>query len=125
MVFLNVRSGTINAPISRKENSIIERCVSSDGQVAITHYEVLKEFKDYSLVECKLETGRTHQIRVHMAYIGHYLLGDGLYNSNANNFDLINIQALHSYKMEFIHPVNKNKIMLEADLPEDIKKLLK
>ena len=124
-VFLKIRSGTVNAPIARKENSIIERCVSSDGQVAITHYNVLKEFKNYSLVECKLETGRTHQIRVHMAYIGHYLLGDGLYNSNADKFDLIGRQTLHSYKMEFVHPVNKNKILLEAELPNDMRNLIK
>lgn len=123
-VFLKIRIGIINVPISRKENSIIERCVSSDGQVAITHYEVLKEFKDYSLVECKLETGRTHQIRVHMAHIGHPLLGDGLYNSNTNNFYLISRQALHSYKMEFVHPVAKDNVFLKADLPDDMKKLI-
>lgn len=121
---MKIRIGIINVPISRKENSIIERCVSSDGQVAITHYEVLKEFKGYSLVKCKLGTGRTHQIRVHMAHIGHPLLGDGLYNSNTNNFDLISRQALHSYKMKFIHPVFKNKVLLEADLPTDVKDLI-
>lgn len=124
-VFLKIRIGIINVPISRKENSIIERCVSSDGQVAITHYEVLKEFKDYSLVECKLETGRTHQIRVHMAHIGHPLLGDGLYNSNTNNFYLISRQALHSYKMEFVHPITKLNVLLKADFPNDLKSLIK
>ena len=119
-----IRNGIIDAPIARKENSIIERCISSDGQMAITHYEVLKEFSNYSLVQCKLETGRTHQIRVHMAHIGHPLLGDYLYNKNDDASLLLNRQALHSYKMEFVHPVSNNKILLEAEIPEDIKKLI-
>ena len=119
-----IRSGTLNFPIARKENSIIERCVSDIGQNAITHYEVLKEFSDYSLIECKLETGRTHQIRVHFAYIGHPLVGDSLYNINSNVNSLIHHQALHSYKMEFIHPVTQNTILLEANLFEDMKNLI-
>lgn len=114
--------GTINAPIARKENSIIERHVCSNGQNAITHYEVLQEFEDYSLVKCILETGRTHQIRVHMAHIGHPLIGDSLYG--IKNQNLINRQALHSYKINFIHPISKQKISLEAPLPKDIKKLI-
>ena len=124
MDFYLKRSGIISAPITRKENSIIERCISSNGQEAITHYEVLKEFDGYSLVQCRLETGRTHQIRVHMAYIGHPLLGDYLYNKNNNANLFIDRQALHSYKMEFIHPVLKEKIFLEAKVPKDIKKLI-
>ena len=73
---LNEKQGTINLPIARKENSIIERCINKNGQTSITHYEVLKEFvdKNYSLVKCTLETGRTHQIRVHFKAIGHPLL---------------------------------------------------
>lgn len=116
--------GIIDAPISRKENSIIERCIDLSGQMARTHYEVLKNFKNYSLLECRLETGRTHQIRVHMAHIGHPLLGDSLYNKNDDVKSLINRQALHSYKMEFIHPINKKNILLEAEIPKDIKKLI-
>lgn len=119
-----LKSGVIDAPITRKENSIIERCISLDGQTAITHYVVLKNFASYSLLECRLETGRTHQIRVHMAHIGHPLLGDSLYNQNNNALSLINRQALHSYKMEFIHPVINKKIILEAEIPEDIKNLI-
>ena len=114
--------GTINAPIARKENSIIERKVSNNGQTAITHYEVLQEFENYSLVKCILETGRTHQIRVHMAHISHPLLGDSLYSSY--NQSLINRQALHSYKMNFIHPISKQEISLVAPLPKDINKLI-
>ena len=119
-----IRSGIIDAPIARKENSIIERCVSSEGQFARTHYKVLKEFDNYCLVECKLETGRTHQIRVHMSHLGHPLLGDSLYNQNDNSTSLINRQALHSYKMEFIHLILKHKMLLEAEIPEDMKKLI-
>ena len=92
---LKQKQGTINAPIARKPGSIIERYVSENGQTAITNYSVLKEFDNYSLLECKLKTGRTHQIRVHMANLGHPLLGDNLYNSN-NSLKLINRQALHS-----------------------------
>jgi len=115
------KQGMINLPIARRDNSIIERCISDDGQTAITHYKVLNEFDTYSLVQCRLETGRTHQIRVHMAYIGHPLLGDTLYGINSN---IIERQALHSYKMKFIHPVFNNEIMLEAEIPLDIKKLI-
>ena len=115
------RSGTINAPISRKENSIIERCISDNGQVSITHYEVLEEKKiknlPISIVKCTLETGRTHQIRVHMSYINHPLLGDDLYGKNTS---LINRQALHSYRISFIHPVTKQIVNYEAPLPNDL-----
>ena len=120
---LKEKAGTINAPVARKENSIIERSISPNGQTAITHYEVLKEFNNYSLIQCTLETGRTHQIRVHMAHIGHPLLGDNLYNPN-EDLKLINRQALHSFKMEFIEPISKEKIHLEAKLPEDMKKVI-
>lgn len=104
---LNNLSGTINLPITRKSGSIIERCVSDSGVPAITHYEVLKNFENYSFVKCKLETGRTHQIRVHMASIGHPILGDTLYGSASN---LVDRQALHSYKISCIHPVTMEKL---------------
>ena len=112
------KSGTINLPIARKENSIIERCISEDGQPSITHYEVLKDFDNYSLVKCSLETGRTHQIRVHMSAIGHPLLGDSLYGSIS---DLIDRQALHCYNLQFIHPVNNNVLNFYGELPIDFK----
>lgn len=116
--FFDKKSGTINLPIARKENSIIERCISENGQPAITHYEVLKEFDNYSLVKCSLETGRTHQIRVHMSAIGHPLLGDSLYGSIS---DLINRQALHCFNLQFIHPVYNNDLNFWGDLPNDFK----
>lgn len=117
-------NGTINLPIARKPNSIIERCISDKGQEAITDYEVLKEFKVdsdcFSVVECSLKTGRTHQIRVHMAAIGHPLLGDTMYGVSS---PLINRQALHSYKISFIHPATNKTLELTCELPDDMKNL--
>lgn len=118
---LESKSGTLNFSIARKEGSIIERTVSSDGDSAITHYDVVKEFNNLSLVHIVLETGRTHQIRVHFSYIGHPILGDTLYGSHS---ELINRQALHSYKLTFIHPVTKKVVSLEAPLPNDIKNII-
>ena len=118
----NNKSGTVNLPIARKPNSIIERCISPNGQVSITHYVVLKEFENYSLIKCFLETGRTHQIRVHMAYINHPLIGDTLYGTYSN---LINRQALHSSCIKFIHPILNKKISLSSAIPTDMQNLLK
>ena len=115
------KSGTIDLPISRKQGSIIERTINENGKKSITHYEVLKEFDNHSLVHCKLETGRTHQIRVHMQAIGHPILGDTLYGKYS---DLINRQALHSYKIQCIHPVTGKKLNLVSDLPSDIQILI-
>jgi 23S rRNA pseudouridine1911/1915/1917 synthase len=114
------KSGTINLPIARKPGSIIERCIDSKGQYSVTHYTVLKENKDYSLIKCLLETGRTHQIRIHFASIGHPLLGDTLYGSKS---DLISRQALHSYKISLIHPITKTKLDFISEIPKDISKL--
>ena len=118
------KHGTINAPIARKENSIIERCVDKSGDTSITEYEVIKynEEKDYSVVKCILKTGRTHQIRVHMNYIGHPLLGDTLYG---NASELINRQALHAYKTRFIHPINKSHVSYIAPPPYEIISIIK
>lgn len=118
---LESKSGTLNFPIARKEGNIIERTVSSDGDSAITHYDVVKEFNNLSLVHIVLETGRTHQIRVHFSHIGHPILGDTLYGSPS---ELINRQALHSYKLTFIHPVTKKELILESSLPNDIKNII-
>ena len=117
------KKGIIDLPITRKENSIIERCISDIGDKSITEYEVLNEKKElnYSILRCRLKTGRTHQIRVHMSYIGHPLLGDDLYGGKQ---DLIKRQALHCKKISFIHPINNVEIIAEADLPEDMNKLI-
>lgn len=116
------KSGTINLPISRKENSIIERCISENGKTSITHFEVLNEFDNYTLVKCVLETGRTHQIRVHMSAIGHPLIGDYLYGSVSN---FISRQALHCYKLGFVHPISNIYMNFRSQLPFDFKNLEK
>lgn len=120
---LNEKQGTINLPISRKEGSIIERCIDEKGSPSITHYLVLNKYidKDYTVVQCTLETGRTHQIRVHMSAIDHPLLGDTLYGKESN---LISRQALHSHKVSFIHPITKERVTYIAPLPYDIRKLI-
>lgn len=115
-------TGTIEEPIGRKSNSIIEREVRKEGQYACTHYKVLKESDSFTHVELRLETGRTHQIRVHLSYIGHPLLGDDLYGGSTQ---CINRQALHCCKISFFHPFLNKVLYFEADFPEDFKNLLK
>lgn len=115
------KSGTIDLPISRKSGSIIEREINKNGKPSITYYEVIKDFPNYSLLKCKLETGRTHQIRVHMSAISHPILGDTLYGNPSN---LISRQALHSYKIKFIHPISKESISIISSIPSDMYKLL-
>ena len=109
--------GVINAPIGRKEDSIIERAVRKDGQEAITHFKVVKPLQEEMIVELSLETGRTHQIRVHMASVGHPLLGDDLYGGS---LDKINRQALHSWQLQFFHPILKEEMSFMIDLPPDM-----
>lgn len=110
--------GVIDAPIGRKEGSTIERMVDfENGERAVTHYKVLERKKGKALVALNLETGRTHQIRVHMKYIGHPLIGDFLYNPECK---LMERQALHSYRLEFTHPITKEEMVFMAPLPEDM-----
>ena len=118
---LNKKEQIINAPVARKEGSIIERCVASNGDYAITEIKLIKKYENYSLIKCILKTGRTHQIRVHLSYIGHFILGDDLYGQKS---ELINRQALHAYKVSFIHPIYKNKIEIVAELPKDMKNII-
>ncbi|MBS4172059.1 RluA family pseudouridine synthase [Bacillus sp. FJAT-49736] len=112
------KSGTIEEPIGRKETSIIEREVRQDGQYACTHFEVLKQFEDFCHIKLWLETGRTHQIRVHMSFIGHPLLGDELYGGRTDRFRR---QALHCSNLQFIHPVTKEEMHFHSEIPEDIR----
>lgn len=115
-------SGTIDAPIARKEDSAIERCVDFEkGESAVTHYRTLKTKENLALVELSLETGRTHQIRVHMQHIGCPLLGDYLYHPD---FTLINRVALHSYSLTFDHPITGKSMYFCAPLPKDMAGLL-
>lgn len=113
--------GTIDAPIGRKPDSIIERMVREDGQVAITHYQVIKRYKEYNYVSIRLETGRTHQIRVHFSHIGHPLLGDDLYGGERR---LLSRQALHSCEISFIHPITLEPMTFSVGLPEEMKCLI-
>ncbi|MDO5521371.1 MAG: RluA family pseudouridine synthase [bacterium] len=118
--------GTVDLPIGRKEGSIIERMVDVDnGKRAVTHYHrmdaIMVKDKKVSLTKLKLETGRTHQIRVHMSHVGHPLLGDFLYNEECR---LMERQALHSAELEFIHPISGVAIKITAPLPEDMKQVL-
>ncbi|MBN3555009.1 RluA family pseudouridine synthase [Fictibacillus nanhaiensis] len=121
---LKEERGTIDQPIARNPESIIERMISEDGQRSITHYEKLDfvEHLNFSVVSLRLETGRTHQIRVHMSSIGHPLLGDDLYGGK---LEMIERQALHSEKTSFIHPFTGERILLVADLPTDMQQLWK
>lgn len=115
-------SGTMDAPIARKQDSAIERCVDFEkGEPAVTHYHVLETKENLALVELSLETGRTHQIRVHMQHMGCPLLGDYLYNPD---FALINRVSLHSYSLSFIHPITGKSMYFCAPLPKDMAGLL-
>ena len=113
--------GTIDAPIRRLGDSIIKRGVFEDGDSAITHYESIKTNGKYTLLKINLETGRTHQIRVHFSNIGHPLAGDDLYGGSRAD---IARQALHCKAICFTHPVKGKKITLECDFPPDMEKLI-
>ncbi len=119
---LDKTSDTINAPIARKAGSIMEREISEKGETAISHFELIKNFENYCAVKYTLETGRTHQLRVHSKYIGHSILGDSLYGTTS---DLISRQALHAHKVTFAHPITKENLTLEAPFPQDILNLIK
>ncbi len=114
--------GTIDAPIARMADSIIERCVDFEkGERAVTHYRTVDYANDHSLLSIHLETGRTHQIRVHMKHIGFPLIGDYLYNPDMEH---IKRQALHSYRLQFIHPITGNPMDFTAPLPPDMESVL-
>ena len=114
--------GTIQAPLGRKEGTIIERTVDWEhGEDAVTHYKVVKEANGHSLVSLRLETGRTHQIRIHMKYLGYPLIGDYLYNPD---MEYMTRQALHSHHMEFTHPITGEHMSFTASLPEDMARVM-
>lgn len=115
-------SGKVTAPLARKEGTIIERTVDWEhGEEAITHYQVVKEANGHSLVSLCLETGRTHQIRIHMKHLGHPLIGDYLYNPD---MEYMTRQALHSHHMEFMHPITGEHMSFTAPLPPDMATVL-
>lgn len=116
-------NGTIDLPIGRSKRHRQKMAVSYDkAKVAITHYRVLQRFDDYTMLELILGTGRTHQIRIHMEYIGHPLLGDNKYGKST---PIIERHALHAASLGFTHPVSKEFMKFESDLPEDMSKLCK
>lgn len=115
-------AGTINAPLARKPGTIIERTVDwEQGETAITHYRLVEERNGHSLVSLRLETGRTHQIRIHMKYLGYPLIGDYLYNPD---MEYIGRQALHSHRLSFTHPITGKPMEFTAPLPKDMEKVL-
>ena len=121
---INEDEGTVNKPIGRNEKDRKKMaCNVTNAKNAVTHYKVLKRFKDYTYIECKLETGRTHQIRVHMASIGHPVLGDDVYSTIKSPFKLLG-QTLHAMTLGFIQPSTKEYIEVVAPLPEYFNNLL-
>lgn len=115
--------GTIDAPIYRPTDDSIKRVVEERGQRSITHYKVVERLDDATVVELKLETGRTHQIRVHLAYLGYGIIGDELYGYVDEN--LIKRQALHAYSLKFKQPRTREDLEFKAELPDDMKELIK
>ncbi|KRQ87312.1 Ribosomal large subunit pseudouridine synthase D [Caloramator mitchellensis] len=113
--------GTIDLPIDRPYPDSVKRCVMENGQRAVTHYEVLSSSDEISLVKLTLETGRTHQIRVHLSHIGHPILGDTLYGRESN---LINRQALHAFRLKLTKIRNDEEIEIIAKMPDDFKRIL-
>lgn len=116
------KSGTIDLPIGNPNKESARREVWEDGQRSITHYEVVESFKNGDLLKVTLETGRTHQIRVHLSHIGHPLYGDSLYGVSESQY--IDRQALHAYKLIIPHPRTGEKLILQSKLPEDINNLI-
>lgn len=115
---------TIDLPIARSTKDRKKMGVDPNGKNAITHFKVLKRYDKYTLLELKIDTGRTHQIRVHMSYIGHPIVGDSVYSNGKNEFD-IEGQMLHARYLEFKHPITGEELKLEAPIPEYFESILK
>jgi len=119
-------SGTIDLPIYKPEGieNGIKRVIDERGQRSVTHYKGIESFENASLVECKLETGRTHQIRVHLSSLGHPICGDTLYGYGEEEEELIKRQALHAYALDFKSPRTGEMLSLKSELPQDMKELI-
>lgn len=117
-------SGTVDAPIGLPEGVRMKREVMPEGKEAVTHYHVERQYADYALLRLQLDTGRTHQIRVHMAHIGHPLLGDGLYGESVRDAHGMERAALHAAHLEFVHPITGRELSFDSELPEDMKRLM-
>lgn len=114
---------TIDMPIARSNKDRTKMAVSKNGKNAITHIKVLERFKEFTLLEVNIETGRTHQIRVHLSEIGYPIVGDYVYSNGKNPFNVVG-QMLHSMRIEFKHPVTNKQMKLEAELPEYFEEIL-
>ena len=115
---------TIDMPIARSKVDRKKMAVDKNGKEAVTHFKVLKRYGNYTLLEIKIDTGRTHQIRVHMSYIGYPVVGDSVYSSGKNEFG-VEGQMLHARYLKFKHPITGKELNLEAPLPEDFEKIIK
>ncbi len=120
---VNENEATIDMPIGRSTKDRKKMAVRKDGKQAITHFKVLKRYQNYTLLEVKIDTGRTHQIRVHMAEIGHPVVGDIVYSKGKNEFGVVG-QMLHAKSLEFTHPSTGKKMHLEAELPQYFKEVI-
>ena len=116
--------GVVDAPIARAKNDRKKMAVDKDGKTAVTHYKVLERLKNYTYIECVLETGRTHQIRVHMSYINHPLLGAEIYSGKKESMKLQG-QCLHAMVLGFIHPTTNEYMEFKAPIPEYFNEILK
>ncbi len=126
IVYANIKadSGTIDAPIGRHPSSRKKMCITDkNSRNAVTHYTVLQRFGNYTFIECKLETGRTHQIRVHMASIGHPILGDKVYGMKKEKYNLAG-QLLHAKLLGFVHPITNEYMEFESEVPPRFQKFL-
>lgn len=120
---VKTNQATIDMPISRSTSDRTKMAVNKNGKNAITHFEVLERFKNYTLLKVNIETGRTHQIRVHLSQIGYPIVGDYVYSNGKNPFGVVG-QMLHSYCLEFLHPITKEPLVLKAELPEYFQKVI-
>ncbi len=114
---------TINMPIGRSTKDRTKMAVDRNGKEAITHFSVIKRYEDMTLLKVRIETGRTHQIRVHLSHIGYPIIGDNVYSNGKNKFNVVG-QMLHSYEIEFTHPTTGKKMVLKAELPEYFKNII-
>ena len=114
---------TIDMPIGRSTKDRKKMAVEKNGKEAVTHFKVLKRYGKYTLLEVKIDTGRTHQIRVHMAEIGHPVVGDMVYSNGKNDFG-VEGQMLHAKSLDFKHPITGKQMHLEAELPEYFKNII-
>lgn len=120
---ISENEATINMPIGRSTKDRKKMAVDKNGKEAVTHFKVLKRYNKYTYIQVKIDTGRTHQIRVHMAHIGYPVVGDTVYSNGKNDFG-IEGQMLHAEELEFSHPVTGEKMHFEAPLPEYFNKVL-